>query len=80
MADVIKQEQTLQLKYIFVDTDTRINNIKNPKQNITAQEIQDLETFIRANNLIVGDKYNATFARMKATRINKTTNTLDINP
>lgn len=79
MPDIIKTENTLKLDYNFVDGDTRTNNIKNPKDNITAEQIGALETKIRANNLIIGDKSGATFARIKATKIRKTTTTFDIN-
>lgn len=80
MADIITENQTLQIEYAFVDGDTRLNNIKNPKQNITAEEIANLNTMIRAGNLIVGDRYQSTFAQINyAKRINKTTTTFDIN-
>ena len=56
------------------------NKIKNPKANITSEEIEDLNTFLRANNAIVGDRYGSTFARINsAKRISKTTTTFDIN-
>lgn len=81
MADIITTSQTLQIEYAFVDGDTRQNNIKNPKANITAEEIENLNTFLRANNAIIGDRYQSTFAQINyAKRINKTTTTLDINP
>lgn len=79
MPDIIKTEETLKLDYTFVDGDTRANSIKNPRDDITASDMQALETKIRANNLIIGDKGGATFARLKATRVNKTTTTFDIN-
>lgn len=81
MPDIIKTEQTLQIEYAFVDGDTRLNNIKNPKSEITPQEIENLNTMIRANNLIVGDRYQSTFAQINyAKKVSKTTTTLDINP
>lgn len=80
MADVITTNQTLQLEYAFVDGDTRINNIKNPKDNISASDIESLNTFIRANNAIVGDRYQSTFAQINyAKRVTKTTVNYDIN-
>ena len=81
MADVITQKNQLQFDYAFVDGDTRISYINNPKDSISAAEIDELNTYIRANNLIVGDKFGSTFAQInKVTRINKTTTTLDLNP
>lgn len=80
MPDIITNAQTLQLEYAFVDGDTRINNIKNPKENITEQDITELNTFLRANNALVGDRYNSTFAQINyAKRVTKTTTTFDIN-
>lgn len=81
MADVITQKNQIQFEFAFVDGDTRLAYINNPKDTVTAQEIDDLNTYIRANNLIVGDRYQSTFAQInKATKISKTTTTLDLNP
>lgn len=80
MPDIITTSENLQLEYAFVDGDTRINNIKNPKENITEQDITELNTFLRANNALVGDRYNSTFAQINyAKRVTKTTTTFDIN-
>lgn len=80
MPDIIKTQENLQLEYAFVDGDTRQSNIKNPKADITSGDIEELNTFIRANNAIVGDRYQSTFAQINyAKRIRKTTTTLDIN-
>lgn len=80
MADVITTKQTLDIDLLFVDTDTRKLSIKNPKQNITSTDIQNLEMLIRSNNAIIGDKYNSAFGAItKAVRTTKTTRTLDTN-
>lgn len=80
MADIIKTDETLDFEFAFVDGDTRLTKIKNPKDNITAQEIQELNTFMRANNAVIGDRYNSTFAQINsAKRVRKTTTTFDIN-
>lgn len=79
MADVITGATTLKIEMDFVDGDTRTNNIKDPKQDITSSEIESLNQFIRANNALIGDKFNAPFARIKkATRVTKTTINYDI--
>ena len=81
MADIITSNQTLDMEFAFVDGDTRITKIKNPKADITAQDIQNLNQKIRANNLIIGDRYQSTFAQINyAKRVTKTTTTFDINP
>lgn len=80
MPDIITTTENLQIEYAFVDGDTRINNIKNPKSNITANDIAELNTFIRANNAVIGDRYNSTFAQINyAKRVTKTTTNYDIN-
>lgn len=79
MPDIIKTQDTMQIEYAFVDGDTRLSNIKDPKAEITPAEIEELNAFIRANNAIVGDRYQSTFAQINyAKRISKTTTTLDI--
>ena len=81
MADVISSSTTLDIELAFVDGDTRLTKIKNPKANVTEQDIQNLNQMIRANNLIVGDRYQATFAQINyAKKVTKTTTTFDINP
>lgn len=80
MADTIKTSRTLKLEYDFVDGDTRTNNIKDPRDNITSNEIAELNTFLRANNALIGDKYQATFAQIKkATIVEKTTTDYNLN-
>lgn len=80
MADVITSTENLQIEYAFVDGDTRTNNIKDPKADITAQDIEELNTFLRANNALIGDRYQSTFAQInKAKRVTKTTVNYDIN-
>ena len=80
MADTITTKTTLDIELLFVDTDTRTLSIKDPKQNITSADIQNLETLIRADNLIIGDKYGSAFGSIKkAVRTTKTTQTLDTN-
>lgn len=81
MADVITQKNQIQFEFAFVDGDTRLAYLNDPKDSISAQEIEELNTYIRANNILVGDKYQSTFAQInKATRVTKITTTLDINP
>lgn len=81
MADSVKSSATAQFEFAFVDGDTRTFNLPNPKANIQASEVQDLNAYIRENNLIVGDKEGGTFAQInKIKKIGKTTTTVDLNP
>lgn len=70
MADVLAETAELKFDAYFVDGDTRILTLKNPKGNITTSEIEDLQSYIRQNNLIVGDKMGGTFGKFeKVTKI-----------
>lgn len=81
MADSLKSSATAQFEFAFVDGDTRTFNLPNPKANITTEEVQDLNSYIRENNLIVGDKEGGTFAQInKITKIGKSVLTVDLHP
>lgn len=72
MADIVTNSSTLKFDYLFVDGDTRTQTLKNPKSTITTADIEDLQTFMRTNNIVIGDKAGGTFGRIDAvTRINE---------
>lgn len=78
MADVSKTIESLKIDSLFVDGDTRILTLKNPKSNITTSEIQELQAFMREKNIIVGDKDNGTFGRINSvTRVSEQRTYLD---
>lgn len=80
MADMIKTETTLKIDNVFVDGDTRAITLKNPKSTIQSSEIADLNAFMQANNILIGDKAQGTFGRIKsAVVVNKQTIQLDIS-
>lgn len=80
MADLIKTDVTLKIDTMYVDGDTRLINLKNPKETITAAEISDLNAFIQENNALIGDKEQATFGRIKsATKVTKQDIILDLS-
>lgn len=68
MPDQISESTTLKIEALFVDGDTRTMTLKNPKSEITTQEILDLQTFMRTNNAIIGDKYGGTFGRIESVK------------
>lgn len=79
MADVSTNTESLKFDYLFVDGDTRSQTLKNPKPTITTSEITELQNYIRANNLLIGDKAGGTFGRINAvTRITERKTFLDI--
>lgn len=80
MADVQTNTETLKIEGLFVDGDTRTITLKNPKSNITTSEILTLQTFMQANNVIIGDKYGGTFGRIESvTRVNEQRTTIDLS-
>lgn len=80
MADKIKTTSSLKIDCDFVDGDTRAFSLKNPKSTVSSSDIADLNQFMQINGVIIGDKYSATFLRIAtASRITKTTKTLDID-
>lgn len=80
MADVQTNTQTLKIEGLFVDGDTRTITLKNPKSNITTSEILTLQTFMQANNVIIGDRYAGTFGRIESvTRVNEQRTTIDLS-
>ena len=77
--DIVTTNNKDQYEFAFVDGDTRTVNIPNPKANITREQIAELNAFIKANNLIVGDKDGGTFAQInKVTRITSQVTTIDL--
>lgn len=80
MADTTSTTNELKIDSMFVDGDTRVFNIKNPKSNISATDIANLETLMQTSNVIIGDKYGGRFGRiLTATKVNKSTTTLDLD-
>lgn len=79
MADVITNTEELKIEYLFVDEDTRIQKIKNPRDDLTSGNIAELNAWLQANNVVIGDKNSATLARIKkATRVTQTKTALDL--
>ena len=79
MADAIKISNDLLIENLFVDGDTRTITLKNPKYNIAESQITSLQSYMQANNIIIGDKAGATFGKItKVTMRERTTTSLDI--
>lgn len=68
MADVTTTTRTLNIDLMFVDEDTRLIKLPNPKETLQASDITTLETLIRTNNLIVGDKTGAAFGKISTAK------------
>mgnify|MGYP003291840919 FL=1 len=77
--DTVKRENTMVIENLFVDGDTRNITLKNPKSSIAIADIESLNDFMQANNIIIGDKAGATFGRItKVTRKQKVSTTFDL--
>lgn len=78
MADISSETQTLKFDFLYVDGDTNTLTLKNPKRNISTSDIEDLQTFMRTNNIVVGDRDGGTFGRINGvTRITEYKTDLD---
>ena len=79
MADIVSSSETLKIENLFVDGDTRTITLKNPKSSITTSDITELNAFCQANNIIIGDRYGGTFARInEVKRVSETKMNLDL--
>lgn len=74
MADKITTTKQLKLLAGFADEDDRTLTIDNPNENLTWS---DIETFASLSaNVLIGDKYSASFSRFKEAKYVNTTLTL----
>ena len=79
MPDKVKYEHVLNIECLFLDGDTRTITLKNPKSSISTSKIAELETFIRENNILIGDRDGSDFRRIKkVVKRNSTTVYLDL--
>ena len=69
MADIVKSTNVLSIVQSFTDGDDRTFTIDNPKASVTAAEINDLSDYMRANNIVLGDKAGADFSLIKSAKI-----------
>ncbi len=82
MADTQTITHELKIENLFLDGDTRTITLKNPKTEITAAEIGELETLIingGTSTLLIGDATGAAFRRINTvTRVTTTRTDLDL--
>jgi len=80
MADITTTSETLKFEFLYVDGDTNTLTLKNPKRNINTSDIEDLQTFMRTNNIVVGDRDGGTFGRIDGvTRVTEYKTSLDFS-
>ena len=77
MADTIKSSESLKFELLFNDGDTRTVTLKNPKTNLTLEQLQ---TAMTANGTIfAGDKAGGTYTGFRdARKVSVTTRYLDL--
>lgn len=82
MANTMTETAELKIESLFVDGDTRTMTLKNPKDELSSNDIADLEEFMQNNSVIIGDKYGGAFGKiLTAKKVNKITVNLDlVNP
>lgn len=79
MADIVKSASILNIECVFLDGDTRTITMKNPRSNISSSDIENLETFMQTENIIIGDRDLSDFRKIKkAVKRETTTTYLDL--
>ena len=79
MADTQKRESVLNIECLFVDGDTRTITLRRPKSDISSNDIEELETFMQENSIIIGDRDGSDFRKIKrAVKRNSITTYLDL--
>ena len=75
MADKVKTAANLVIECVFNDGDTRTITLKNPSNNISSTDIENLETFMIENHVIIGDRDSSDFRKIRKAAIRNTTTT-----
>ena len=80
MADIVKMASVLSIECSFLDGDTRTITLRSPRSDVSASDIQNLETFMQEENIIIRDRDSSDFRRInKAIKRNTTTKYLDLS-
>ena len=80
MADKVKTSKELVIECLFRDGDTRTITLRSPRSNISANDIENLETFMQTEKIIIGDKQAAEFWKInKAVNRETTTTYFDLD-
>ena len=79
MADSTKNSSSLVIECVFNDGDTRTITLKHPRSNVSSTDIENLETFMIENHIIIGDRDSFDFRKIrKAVKRDITTTYLDL--
>ena len=74
MATKIHNYRQVKIVAAFADEDDRTITLDNPIDNLTEQQIRNLEP--AAAKILIGDKYGATFTRFKTAYYHNATTTI----
>ena len=79
MADTSKNSSSLVIECVFNDGDTRTITLKNPRDDISSSDIENLDSFMIENHIIIGDRDSSDFRKIKkAVKRDTTTTYLDL--
>ena len=77
--DTLKTSASLVIECVFNDGDTRTITLKNPRSDISSTDIENLDSFMIENHIIIGDRDSSDFRKIKKAAIrNTTTSYLDL--
>lgn len=80
MADTTKSTRELKIEFGFYDGDTRTQTLENPRNDLTATDINDLAQLAVSTQPIIGDKGGARVVGINSAKIvEKSVVTLDLN-
>lgn len=54
--DTVTSDGVAAIKFVFGDDDNRTVSVPDARNDITSSEIQELEEWVVANNVLLGDK------------------------
>lgn len=70
--------ETLKIDCLFIDGDTRVMTLKDPRADLQSDDIAELNSYMQQKGIIIGDKYGASFLRINtATRVVKQKRTIE---
>ena len=77
--DTLKTSASLVIECVFNDGDTRTITLKNPRSDISSTDIENLDSFMIENHIIIGDRDSSDFRKIRKAAIrNTTTSYLDL--
>lgn len=65
MPDTMTVSHLLLFDTLFIDGDTRTLTVKNPKSNISLNEIEAFNSFLQTSNILIGDRAASQFNKIK---------------